>query len=95
MLENLSLYRQPEFLTSVFVIGSVVMTVTITDEKNQRIKNIPIRSVAIFLASLIIAVPVGKMHYRCIENDKSQSLKGNGGSLMGLWCSLYLRWFGE
>ena len=73
-----------------FIIDTVNMTITLTDEKKMKIRerglglingeNVTVRMVSSFIGNLTAsfeAVPFGKLYYRNLEFCKSQALKSN------------------
>ena len=82
-----------------FVINSQAMTLTLTEEKKDKIKKLAtkiisntgldIRTLAKFLGNLVAsfeAVPHGPLHYRFLENDKINALKLNKGNFDAKVC---------
>ena len=76
-----------------FVINSKEMTVTLTEERKQKVvqtridllrqKRSKVRSVAScigLLVSSLPGVPLGQLHYRGLERDKNSALREKGGN---------------
>ena len=75
-----------------FVINSVEMTITLTTEKKEKIKELcecmlqnnklSIRDVAKLIGNLVAAfeaVPMGQLYYRCLETQKIEALVQSQG----------------
>ena len=75
-----------------FVLNSVSMTVTLTQEKKEQLKSLctealsqeifPIRFVAKVIGKIVSALPgagFGRLHYRNLERDKIRALVVNNG----------------
>jgi hypothetical protein len=82
-----------------FIIDSLAMTVSLTIAKKEKIEqmcrdillknSVSIRSVARLLGnftSSFIAVPEGRLHYRCIEHDKTAAVARRCGDYDAMMC---------
>ena len=82
-----------------FIIDSLAMTVSLTIAKKEKIEqmcrdillknSVSIRSVARLLGnftSSFIAVPEGRLHYRCIEHDKTSAVAKSCGDYDAMMC---------